>query len=42
MIVSYAGFTGESVLLENLVNRGKAGEQIAKDLYAQPGMNRLH
>jgi len=38
MIVSYAGFTGESVLLENLVNRGKAGEQIAKDLYAQPGM----
>ena len=38
MVTSYAGFTGESALLERLVNRGLAGEQIAKDLYAQPGI----
>lgn len=38
MIVSYAGFTGESTLLENLVKRGLAGQPIAKDLHAQPGM----
>ena len=38
MVTSYAGFTGESVLLENLVKRGQAGKEIAKDLYAQPGM----
>jgi hypothetical protein len=38
MVTSYAGFTGESVLLENLINRGMAGRQIAKDLYEQPGI----
>src|SRR5271163_3979225 len=38
MVTSYAGFTGESTLLERLVKRGLAGEQIAKDLYTQPGM----
>jgi phage terminase large subunit-like protein len=38
MITTYAGFTGESTLLENLVKRGLAGEPIAKDLYTQPGM----
>jgi phage terminase large subunit-like protein len=35
---TYAGFEGESALLESLVKRGLAGEQIAPDLYQQPGM----
>jgi phage terminase large subunit-like protein len=38
MVTSYAGFTGESTLLENMVKRGLAGELVAKDLYVQPGM----
>ncbi len=38
MVTTYAGFTGESVLLEGLVKRGKAGQEVAKDLYVQPGM----
>ncbi len=38
MITSYAGFSGESVLLEGLVKRGLMGTEIAKDLYVQPGM----
>jgi phage terminase large subunit-like protein len=38
MVTSYAGFTAESVLLENLVKRGKSGQQIAPDLYVRPGM----
>jgi hypothetical protein len=38
MITSYAGFVGESVLLEDLVARGMSGQQIARDLYTQPGM----
>jgi hypothetical protein len=38
LTVSYAGFLGESVLLETLQSRGYQGEQIAPDLYAQPGM----
>jgi hypothetical protein len=38
MVTSYAGFTGESALLERLVNRGLGGQQIAKDLYVQPGI----
>ena len=38
MITSYAGFTGESALLEDLVKRGLAGTPIGKELYAQPGM----
>ena len=38
LTVSYAGFSGESVLLENLTKRALLGEQIAPDLYAQPGL----
>jgi len=38
MVTSYAGFTGESTLLEGMVKRGFAGERIDKDLYVQPGM----
>jgi hypothetical protein len=33
LTVSYAGFTGESDLLEELYKRGIQGEQIAPDLY---------
>jgi phage terminase large subunit-like protein len=36
--VSYAGFEGESTLLEELEARGRTGVEIAPDLYAQPGM----
>jgi Phage Terminase len=36
--VSYAGFEGESELLEGLYKRGLTGEQIAPDLYAQRGL----
>ena len=38
LTVTYAGFEGESALLEGLYNRGLLGEQIAADLWAQPGM----
>jgi phage terminase large subunit-like protein len=38
MVTSYAGFTGESALLEGMVKRGLAGEEVSKDLYVQPGM----
>jgi hypothetical protein len=38
LTVSYAGFSGESVLLENLTKRALMGEQVATDLYAQPGL----
>ena len=34
LTVTYAGYTGESTLLEGLYNRGKAGEEVAPDLYA--------
>ncbi len=36
--VTYAGFTGESALLEGLEKRAVQGELIGTDLYAQPGM----
>lgn len=36
--VTYAGFEGESVLLEGLYKRGLQGEQVEPDLYEQPGM----
>jgi phage terminase large subunit-like protein len=38
LTVTYAGFTGESVLLEALYKRGLTGEQIEPDLYELPGM----
>jgi Phage Terminase len=38
LTVTYAGYTGESDLLEGLVNRGLAGEPISPDFYQQPGM----
>ena len=38
MVTSYAGFLGESKLLEDLVNRGLSGKRIAKDVYVQPGL----
>jgi hypothetical protein len=34
LTVSYAGFLGESNLLETLYKRGQSGEQLAPDLYA--------
>jgi phage terminase large subunit-like protein len=37
-ISTYAGFTGESDLLEKLVERGKKGNVVAQDLYAQRGL----
>jgi phage terminase large subunit-like protein len=36
--VTYAGFQTESDLLEGLYKQGLQGEEIAPDLYAQPGM----
>jgi hypothetical protein len=36
--VTYAGFSNESTLLENLYKRGLQGEEIAPALYAQPGL----
>lgn len=33
IVDSYAGWTGESILLENVWNRAKAGQQIGDDLY---------
>jgi len=38
LTVTYAGFEGESDLLEKLYKRGLKGEEIAPDLYRQPGM----
>lgn len=38
LTVTYAGFEGESELLEELYKRGLQGEQIAPDLYATPGV----
>jgi phage terminase large subunit-like protein len=38
LTVTYAGFEGESDLLEKLYKRGLKGEQIAPSLYVQPGM----
>jgi len=38
LTVTYAGFEGESELLEGLYKRGLAGEQIAPSLYRQPGL----
>jgi phage terminase large subunit-like protein len=38
LTVTYAGFEGESELLESLYKRGMAGEEIAPDLYRAPGM----
>ncbi|MBN2242799.1 MAG: hypothetical protein JW793_08915 [Acidobacteria bacterium] len=38
LTVTYAGFEGESELLEKLYKRGLKGKEIAPDLYAQPGM----
>ena len=38
LTTTYAGFEGESVVLESLYKRGLQGEQIAPDLYAQPGL----
>jgi hypothetical protein len=37
LTVTYAGFTGESDLLEGLYERGIAGEVIGPDLYRSPG-----
>lgn len=37
LTVTYAGFEGESVLLEELHARGTAGERIGPDLYAAEG-----
>jgi phage terminase large subunit-like protein len=38
LVVTYAGFEGESELLQSLQTRGHKGTQIAPDLYAQSGM----
>jgi phage terminase large subunit-like protein len=38
LTVSYAGFEGESELLEGLYKRGMAGRQLAPDLYAAGGL----
>jgi len=38
LTVTYAGFEGESDLLEGLYKRGLQGEEIAPSLYAQPGL----
>jgi phage terminase large subunit-like protein len=38
LTVTYAGFEGESTLLEDLYKRGMQGEQVEEDLYEQPGM----
>jgi phage terminase large subunit-like protein len=38
LTVTYAGFTGESLLLEELHKRGKALPQVGKDLYAGDGL----
>lgn len=38
LTVTYSGFEGESTLLEGLHKRGLKGEEVAPDLYEQPGM----
>jgi phage terminase large subunit-like protein len=38
LTVTYAGFTGESELLEGLYKRGIEGEEVAPDLYAAGGL----
>jgi phage terminase large subunit-like protein len=38
LTVTYAGFEGESKLLEDLYKRGLQGEEIAPALYRQPGL----
>jgi phage terminase large subunit-like protein len=38
LTVTYAGFEGESELLEGLYKRGMAGQQVAPDLYAADGL----
>lgn len=38
LTVTYAGFSGESKLLEDLYRRGLKGAQIAPSLYEQPGL----
>jgi phage terminase large subunit-like protein len=38
LVVTYAGFEGESVLLESLHKRGLKGKEVKADLYEQPGM----
>ena len=38
LTVTYAGFEGESELLEGLYKRGLQGEEIAPALYRQPGL----
>jgi phage terminase large subunit-like protein len=38
LTVTYAGFSGESLLLEELHKRGKALPQVGKDLYAGDGL----
>jgi hypothetical protein len=38
LTVTYAGFEGESELLESLYKRAITGEQVETDLYAQSGM----
>lgn len=38
LVTSYAGFEGESALLEGLYKRGLKGDEIEPDLYVQPGM----
>jgi phage terminase large subunit-like protein len=37
LTTTYAGFEGESILLENLYKRGLQGKEIAPDLYELPG-----
>ena len=37
LTVTYAGFTGESELLEGLYKKGIAGRRVAPDLYESPG-----
>ena len=38
LTTTYAGYEGESKLLEDLYKRGLKGKQVAPDLYEQPGM----
>ena len=38
LIVTYAGFSGESALLEELYNRGRQQPKIGRDLYAGEGV----
>jgi phage terminase large subunit-like protein len=38
LTVTYAGFEGESDLLEKLCQRGLKGKRVSRDMYAQPGL----